>query len=58
MQVLVVLLMEGISALLAEGYSPTRTLMFAFGHDEELRGTKGAGGGYINTHTYHPATTS
>lgn len=37
------LLMEGISALLAEGYSPTRTMMFTFGHDEELMGTKGAG---------------
>lgn len=42
-QVLVVLLMEAASALLAEGFKPQRTLMFSFGHDEELGGTKGAG---------------
>jgi acetylornithine deacetylase/succinyl-diaminopimelate desuccinylase-like protein len=43
-QVLVVVLLEAVTALLAEGFTPRRTLMFAFGHDEELTGTKGAGG--------------
>jgi acetylornithine deacetylase/succinyl-diaminopimelate desuccinylase-like protein len=41
-QVLVVLLLEAASALLAQGFKPQRTLMFAFGHDEELMGL-GAG---------------
>lgn len=35
--------MEGVSSLLADGFTPERTLMFTFGHDEELQGTKGAG---------------
>ena len=43
LQVLVVVLLEAVSALLSEGFSPQRTLMFVFGHDEELTGTKGAG---------------
>jgi acetylornithine deacetylase/succinyl-diaminopimelate desuccinylase-like protein len=42
MQVLVILLMEAASALLAEGFKPQRTLMLGFGHDEELMGL-GAG---------------
>jgi hypothetical protein len=42
MQILVVLLMEAASALLEQGFKPHRTLMFAFGHDEELMGL-GAG---------------
>jgi carboxypeptidase PM20D1 len=36
--------MEAASALLAEDFQPQRTIMFAFGHDEELTGSKGAGG--------------
>ena len=43
-QVLVVLLLEAVTSLLAEGFTPQRTLMFAFGHDEELTGSQGAGG--------------
>jgi carboxypeptidase PM20D1 len=38
----VVGLLEAASALLAEGYSPRRTLMFAFGQDEEVGGDAGA----------------
>jgi acetylornithine deacetylase/succinyl-diaminopimelate desuccinylase-like protein len=35
-------LLEAASALLAEGYQPARTLMFAFGQDEESGGFAGA----------------
>lgn len=38
----VVGLLEAASALLAEGYQPARTLMFAFGQDEESGGFAGA----------------
>lgn len=34
--------MEAAEALLAEGFQPRRTVMFAFGHDEEIGGPKGA----------------
>eukprot|EP00775_Hariotina_reticulata_P006875 gene6876-7091_t len=32
----VICLLEAAAALLAEGYKPLRTLLFAFGHDEEV----------------------
>ena len=34
--------LEAAEALLAEGFSPQRTLVFAFGHDEEIGGREGA----------------
>jgi carboxypeptidase PM20D1 len=38
----VVGILEAVEALLAQGYSPPRTVYLAFGHDEEIGGTKGA----------------
>eukprot|EP00877_Chromochloris_zofingiensis_P000762 jgi/Chrzof1/10687/Cz05g08190.t1 len=38
-----VALLEAAAALLDDGYSPERTLMFAFGQDEEVGGACGAG---------------
>ncbi|MGE0621709.1 MAG: M20 family peptidase [Pseudomonadales bacterium] len=38
----VVAQLEAITALLAEGFQPERTLYFSFGHDEEVGGTRGA----------------
>lgn len=38
----VVGLLEAAEALIAAGYSPSRTIYFAFGHDEEVSGVKGA----------------
>ncbi|MEM6580974.1 MAG: M20/M25/M40 family metallo-hydrolase [Pseudomonadota bacterium] len=35
-------LLEGIEQLLREGFIPARTLVFAFGHDEEIGGADGA----------------
>ena len=37
-------LMEAAETLLAEGFTPRRTIMFAFGHDEEISGKAGAVG--------------
>ena len=34
--------LEAVEKLLAEGFSPRRTLVFAFGHDEEVGGHRGA----------------
>ena len=34
--------LEAIEALLAEGFTPRRTVMLAFGHDEEIGGQHGA----------------
>ncbi|MBW2258407.1 MAG: M20/M25/M40 family metallo-hydrolase, partial [Deltaproteobacteria bacterium] len=34
-------LCEGVEALLAQGWTPQRTLLFAFGHDEEVGGRDG-----------------
>lgn len=34
-------MMESAESLLAKGYSPMRTLYFAFGHDEEVGGARG-----------------
>jgi carboxypeptidase PM20D1 len=34
--------LEAAEALLAEGYVPARTIVFAFGHDEEISGKEGA----------------
>lgn len=35
-------MLEAVEMLLEEGFSPQRTLMFAFGHDEEIGGQQGA----------------
>lgn len=42
-QVTIVTLLEAAGALLDEGWRPERTLLFAFGHDEEVGGLQGAG---------------
>lgn len=41
-KVTVFALMEAMESLLASGLKPQRTLYFAFGHDEEIGGPKGA----------------
>ncbi len=41
-KVTVLALLEAAEQLLSEGFVPTRTLYFAFGHDEESGGHKGA----------------
>jgi carboxypeptidase PM20D1 len=38
----VISLLESSEKLLAEGYQPNRTVVFAFGHDEEVSGPNGA----------------
>ncbi len=35
-------LLEAVERLLAEGFAPARTVLFAFGHDEEILGAEGA----------------
>ena len=35
-------ILEAANALAASGFKPTRTIMFAFGHDEEVSGPQGA----------------
>jgi len=35
-------ILEAAESLLAEGFTPARTLVFAFGHDEEISGRDGA----------------
>jgi carboxypeptidase PM20D1 len=35
-------ILEAAESLLAEGFAPRRTLLFAFGHDEEVGGAEGA----------------
>jgi len=35
-------LLEAAESLLAEGFTPQRTVVFAFGHDEEISGREGA----------------
>ena len=42
-QVTVITLLEAATSLLASGWAPQRTLMFAFGQDEEVGGAYGAG---------------
>jgi len=39
----VISLLEAAESLLAAGYQPQRTLVFGFGHDEEVGGQQGAG---------------
>ncbi len=34
--------LEGLEILMEEGFKPTRSIYFCFGHDEELKGTEGA----------------
>jgi carboxypeptidase PM20D1 len=41
-KITVVSILESAESLLAEGFQPRRTLLFAFGHDEELGGVEGA----------------
>jgi carboxypeptidase PM20D1 len=38
-------LLEAAQALLQQGFRPARSLLFAFGHDEEVGGRLGAGEG-------------
>ncbi|WP_165787120.1 M20/M25/M40 family metallo-hydrolase [Pseudohalioglobus lutimaris] len=38
----VISLLEAVSALLADGFQPRRTVVMAFGHDEEVSGNQGA----------------
>ena len=35
-------LLEGVELLVAQGFQPTRTVLLAFGHDEEVGGYRGA----------------
>ena len=37
-------IMESVEMLLAENFTPSRTIYLAFGHDEEVGGSKGAAG--------------
>ncbi|RIJ41549.1 M20/M25/M40 family metallo-hydrolase [Pontibacter oryzae] len=39
----VVAMLEAVERLLEEGYKPDRTILLAFGHDEEVGGYEGAG---------------
>jgi carboxypeptidase PM20D1 len=39
----VVTILEAVTALLAQGHQPQRTIYLSFGHDEEIGGDKGAG---------------
>ncbi|MFD2998961.1 M20/M25/M40 family metallo-hydrolase [Pontibacter toksunensis] len=39
----VIAIMEAVEQLLQQGYHPERTIYLAFGHDEEVGGTAGAG---------------
>ena len=39
----VVAMLEAVTDLLRAGFAPERTLLFAFGHDEEVGGRLGAG---------------
>ncbi len=41
-KVSVIASLEAIEQLLKQGYAPERTLLFAFGHDEEIGGKQGA----------------
>jgi carboxypeptidase PM20D1 len=38
----VLAILEAVEALLAEGFTPARTIRLAFGHDEEISGREGA----------------
>lgn len=38
----VLAILEAVEALLGEGYKPARTIYLAFGHDEEIGGSRGA----------------
>jgi carboxypeptidase PM20D1 len=41
-KITVISLLESAESLLAEGFQPRRTILFAFGHDEEIGGLEGA----------------
>jgi carboxypeptidase PM20D1 len=49
-------LLEAAEALLAAGFSPRRTVMFAFGEDEEVGGNNGAAciAALLQSHGVHP----
>lgn len=38
----IISLLEAVNTLLLEGFAPARTIVFAFGHDEEVGGERGA----------------
>ncbi len=38
----VLAILEAVESLLAEGFAPARTVLLAFGHDEEISGERGA----------------
>jgi carboxypeptidase PM20D1 len=40
-KVTAVQLLEAVTALLRQGYAPERTILLAFGHDEEVGGDYG-----------------
>ena len=40
----VITMLEAATELIRDGYRPERTIYFSFGHDEEIGGSKGAGG--------------
>ncbi|KAK9828452.1 hypothetical protein WJX72_000063 [[Myrmecia] bisecta] len=42
-KVMVVAMLEAVTQLLQDGFWPQRTVYFAFGHDEEVGGDRGAG---------------
>ncbi|HOW39465.1 MAG TPA: M20 family peptidase [Bacteroidales bacterium] len=42
-KVSVISILEAVEKLLSENYRPERTIYLAFGHDEEISGTRGAG---------------
>ncbi|HUP62483.1 MAG TPA: M20 family peptidase [Thermoanaerobaculia bacterium] len=41
-KITVISLLEAIDSLLRDGFRPNRTILLAFGHDEEIGGTEGA----------------
>lgn len=42
-KVTAIAMLEAVRSLLAQGFSPQQTYLFAFGHDEEVGGEEGAG---------------
>jgi carboxypeptidase PM20D1 len=46
--------LEAVEALLRAGFRPRRTVLLAFGHDEETQGRRGAGAIAAVLHAQHP----